>query len=85
MSDLIAFHVYRTETLELKGNQYTVSFTKRSDQEEYALFAVSANKLKSCHAFYSREVAEDFKKSTDHALEDKVYKILEYEIERSDV
>lgn len=85
MSELIAFHVYRTETLELKGNQYTVSFTKRSDQEEYALFAVNANKLKSWHAFYSREVAEDFKKSTDHVLEYKVYEILKCEIERSDV
>ena len=85
MSSLITFHIYRTELLTLKGEKFTVTFTKRSDQEEYALFAINATGSKSWRAFYSSEIANDFKQSTGRALEDEVYEVLKSDIERGEV
>jgi hypothetical protein len=85
MPSLIAFHIYRTECLVLKGEEFTVTFTKRSDQEEYALFAVNAAGSKSWRAFYTPEVAIDFKGSTGRALEDEVYEVLKGDIESDEV
>ena len=82
MTDLIAFHIYRTEVLDLKGEKYTVRFTKRNDQEEYALFAANEPGTKSWRCFYSPEVAEDFKRSTGRELEEEVYAVLKGDIER---
>lgn len=82
MSSLISFNVYRTESLTLNGESFTVSFTKRTDGEEYALFAVNDARTKSWRGFYSSEIAADFKHSTGQKLEDEVYKVLRGDLER---
>ena len=81
MTDLISFHIYRTESIKLKDEQFTVYFSKRTDGEEYALFAVNDSKSKSWRAFYTPEVASDFKQSTGQKLEEEVYKVLQSDIE----
>ncbi|OGB53982.1 MAG: hypothetical protein A2503_08815 [Burkholderiales bacterium RIFOXYD12_FULL_59_19] len=82
MTDVIAFDIYRTETLTLNADKYVVRFAKRKDGEEYALFAVNETGTKSWRCFYSPEVAADFKRSTGKALETGVYSVLKHDIER---
>jgi hypothetical protein len=85
MSSIIAFEIYRTEALTFNGERFTVSFTKRKDGEEYALFAVNDARTKSWRGFYSVETAADFKASTGQQLEDEVYKVLKGDVERGHV
>lgn len=82
MSQLIAFHIYRTEFLELNHEKYIVHFTKRNDQEEYALFAKSESSAKNWRCFYSSETAADFNRSTGRELAEEVYEVLKGDIER---
>jgi hypothetical protein len=82
MSELIAFHIYRTETLQLNREKYIVHFTKRNDLEEYALFAKSESSANNWRCFYSPEIAADFKRSTGRELEEEVYAVLKGDIER---
>ncbi len=81
MTSLISFSIYRTESVTLKGEKFTVCFSKRTDGEEYALFAVNDSGTKNWRAFYSSDVASDFAASTDGKLEDEVYKVLKSDIE----
>ena len=81
MTDLISFHIYRTESIELKGEHFTAYFSKRTDGEEYALFAVNHSKSKSWRAFYTSEIASDFEQATGQKLEEEVYKVLQSDIE----
>lgn len=82
MSQTISFEVYRTEVLTISGEQFTVSFAKRKDEEEYAMFAVNGNRTKSWKAFYSAEAAADFAVCTGQSLEDEVYKVLKGDVAR---
>lgn len=81
MTDLISFHKYRTESIELKGEHFTVYFSKRTDGDEYALFAVNDSKSKSWRAFYTPEVASDFEQATGQKLEEEVSRVLQSDIE----
>jgi len=85
MTQLIAFEIYRTEVLVFNGERFTVSFSKRKDTEEFALFAVNDERTKSWRGFYSPETAADFVASTGQQLEDEVYKVLRGDIERGHV
>lgn len=82
MTELIAFHIYRTEVLTLNADKCVVRFSKRKDREEYALFANNEIGTKSWSCFYSPEVAADFQRTTGEELEAKVYSVLKGDIER---
>ncbi len=82
MTQLIAFEIYRTEVIFFNGNRFTVSFSKRKDAEECALFAVNDDGTKRWSCFYSAETAADFATSTGQRLEDEVYQILRGDIDR---
>lgn len=77
---LIAFETYRTETLQIKGETFTVTFTKRKDGEEYAVFAVNDSGSKRWRAFYTSETADDFNTSTGQQLADEVLKVLQSDV-----
>lgn len=81
MTELISFHIYRTESVKLVGENFNVYFSKRTDGEEYALFAVNESKSKRWRAFYTPEVAYDFEHATGEKLEEDVFKILKSDIE----
>lgn len=81
MTELIAFHIYRIETLTLNADKYVVRFSKRKDCEEYALFANSETGTKNWRCFYSPEIAADFQRTTGEELETIVYSILKEDIE----
>lgn len=81
MTELIAFNIYRTETLTLNEEKYLVRFAKRNDDEEYALFADNESRTKRWRCFYSPEVAANFMRSTGKALETEVYLVLRDKIE----
>ncbi len=81
MTELLAFQTYREETIELQGEKFTVRFTKRKDQEEYALFATNAVGTKNWRGFYTLEVATEFNLITDKKLEEAVYQVLGSDIE----
>ena len=83
MTNLIAFQTYREETIELQGEKFTVRFTKRKDQEEYALFATNANGTKNWRGFYTSEVARAFNLTTSKKLEEAVYEVLRSDIDES--
>jgi len=83
VTNLIAFHTYREEMIELQGEKFTVRFTKRKDQEEYALFATNASGTKNWRGFYTPEVAKEFTLTTGKKLEETVYEVLRSDIEES--
>jgi hypothetical protein len=85
MSQIITFEIYRTEVLTISGEQFTVSFAKRKEEDEYALFAVNGNRTKSWRAFYSAEAAANFAVCTGQSLEDEVYKVLKGDVVRGHV
>lgn len=81
MSDLIAFRTYKTERLILGGQPCIVMFTRRVDQDEFALFAASEVSKNTWRCFYSPEVAKYFESTTGGALESHVYELLRHDIE----
>ncbi|WP_304352057.1 hypothetical protein [Comamonas testosteroni] len=77
MSRLVPFDIYRTESLKLNGEQFTVHFSKSNNDEAYELFAINNDESKNLRASFSSDTAANF--SQLHAgrqLEDLVYKIL---------
>lgn len=85
MSELIAFEIYRTENITIKGESFTVRFTKRRDREEYELHAANDAGTKNWKGSYSSETATDFALSTGLQLEEGVYAILKGEIDRGNI
>ncbi len=85
MTQLIAFEIYRTEVIVFNEDRFTVSFSKRKDGEEFALFAVNDDRTKRWSGFYSAETAADFAMSTGQRLEDEVYQVLRGDLERGHV
>ena len=83
VTSLIAFQTYREETIELQGEKFTLRFTKRKDQEEYALFATNAGGTKNWRGFHTPEVAREFNLITGKKMEEAVYKVLRSDIEQS--
>lgn len=83
MTDILSFQIYRTESIELNGERFTVYFSKRIDTEAYELFAVNDSKSKSWRAAYTREVAFDFNQATDQNLAEEIYKLFRSDVENN--
>jgi len=81
MSELYAYSIYRTETIEFKGEAFTVNFMKRKDGEEYKLIAVNDEGTKRFSGEYSRETADAFENINGSDLADEVYVVLRARIE----
>lgn len=81
MTELIAFKIYRTETIKVGGETFTVRFTYRTDGEEYALFASNTDNTKRWKCFYSTQVADDFNELKGESLASEVLKVLKGDIE----
>jgi hypothetical protein len=81
MSEIIAFEIYRTENIAIKGETFAICFSKRKSGEEYALFAVNDAQTKRWRGFYSPETAADFARVTGLPLEKEVYAIFKADIE----
>ncbi len=85
MSELIAFEIYRIENIAIKGESFTVRFTKRRDKEEYELHAANDSGTKNWKGSYSSETAADFAHSTGRQLEEEVYAVLKGDIDRGSI
>jgi hypothetical protein len=72
MSELIAFQTTRTERLVVDGHSFFVRFTKRTDREDYALFASRIDGLEEKSAFYPAAVATELACAEGQALADRV-------------
>jgi hypothetical protein len=81
VTDLIAFDVYRTESLSISGRQLTARFLLRKDQEAYELLVSDESTGEVWKCGYTAETARDFASQTGEGLEQHVYSILKSDIE----
>ncbi len=83
MTDILSFQIYRTESIEINRERFTVYLSKRTDIEAYELFAVNDSKSKSWRASYTSEVAFDFNQATNQSLADEIYKLFRSDVENN--
>lgn len=76
MSEIIAFEIYRVESLTINGENFVVYFTKKKDSAEYKLIALNEDRTTCLQRTYWAETADDFTHKKGGKLEKAVYNIL---------
>lgn len=64
MVQLVGYHCYQTEIISVNGNEFTVRFTKNSDNTDFAMVVSNNNTGKQSKYHYSEDVAESYKHLT---------------------
>ena len=81
MRELIAFDIFRTEPLNVDGEQYMVHFSKRRDGAEIKISAISEqHKNKSVSIHFLTEVASNFYATRAYPLSDEAVALLAVEV-----
>lgn len=82
MTQIISMSIYRTETLTISGDAYTVQFTSTSDGQDHALMVSNDKSNKQGKYHFSSDVANDLKHYHGKELADEVLKIIKGDIEK---
>lgn len=80
VTQLLSYNIYRTESILLSQNPYTVRFALSADGREYVLFVSNDFTQQQTKYRFTSEVANDFKHHHSEKLADEVFKIIEDDV-----
>jgi len=72
MTQLIEMEIYRTKSININNNQYTIRFAVNKDESEYTMFVSNETDQKQSKYSFQKETADNFGKVTGEELKELV-------------